>query len=202
MNRRRLASLLVVLFLLAAPARAADRYEIDPAHTFVNFSIPHLVISRATGSFKDVAGVITYDAKDITRSSVEVTIKTAGIDTNNEGRDRHLRSADFFDAEKFPDITFKSRRVEKKGAGLVAVGDLTMHGTTREVSMPFTLRGPIKDPLPAGTMRLGVAATLQIDRRDFGITWSRALPDGGLFVGNEVTIDIHCEAVIPKPKAS
>ena len=189
----------LVLAAAAAAATAADRYDIDAAHTFVNFTIPHLGISKARGGFRDVAGAINYDAKDVTRSSVEVTIKVASIDTGHEGRDRHLRSADFFDAEKFPEMTFKSKRVERRGAGLVAVGDLTIKGVTKEVSMPFTLSGPIKDPF-GGPSRLAAEASIRIDRRDYGITWGRLLESGVPFVGNEVVIDINLEASMPKPK--
>ena len=190
----------LVLTSAASAAAAADRYDIDAAHTFVNFTVPHLGISKARGGFRDVAGAINYDAKDVTRSSVEVTIKVASIDTGHEGRDRHLRSADFFDAEKFPEMTFRSKRVERRGAGgLVAVGDLTIKGVTKEVSMPFTLSGPIKDPF-GGPSRLGAEASIRVDRRDYGITWGRLLETGVPFVGNEVTIDINLEASMPKPK--
>ena len=192
--------LLVSLQLSMSIALAADRYEIDTAHSFVSFTIDHLGLSKAKGSFKDVSGVIMYDAKDISKSSVEVSIKTASINTNNEARDKHLRTADFFDVEKYPEMTFKSKRIEKRGSDYVAVGDMTIHGVTKEVSMPFKLNGPVKDM--SGAMRMGVDASLKINRQDFGITWSRALDTGGLLVGNEVTIDISVEALIPKPKTN
>ena len=102
--------------------------------------------------------------------------------------------------QKFPEMTFKSKRVEKRGAGYVAVGDLTVRGVTKEVVMPFTLSGPIKDPLPSGVKRLLVESSLKVDRRDFGITWSRVMQDGGLFVGNEVSLEINVEAIVPKPR--
>ncbi|MGB7922192.1 MAG: YceI family protein [Pyrinomonadaceae bacterium] len=190
--------LLLSLFSVSA-ALAAERYEIDTAHTFVTFTIDHLGLSKAKGSFRDVTGAITYDPKDISKSAVEVNIKTASINTNNEGRDKHLRSPDFFDAEKYPEMTFKSKRVEKRGADYVAIGDLTIHGVTKEVQMPFKLTGPVKDM--GGNMRMGVDANLKVNRQDFGITWSKTLDTGGLLVGNEVSIDISLEAAIPKPKA-
>ncbi len=177
-----------------------EKYQIDPAHAFVNFSIAHFVTGKARGSFKDVSGTILLNEKDVTKSSVEVTIKTASINTNHEGRDKHLRSADFFDVEKYPEMTFKSKRIEKQGNGWVAVGDLSLHGVTKEVSMPFTFTPPFKDPLPAGEKRMLVEAGLKIDRRDFGIVWSRVMEGGGLFVGNEVEIAINVEAFIPKQK--
>lgn len=192
--------LLLSLQLSMSAALAADKYEIDTAHSFVTFTIDHLGLSKAKGSFRDVSGVIMYDAKDISKSSVEVNIKTASINTNNEARDKHLRTADFFDVEKYPEMTFKSKRVEKRGSYYVAIGDMTIHGVTKEVSMPFKLNGPVKDM--SGAMRMGVDASLKINRQDFGITWSKTLDTGGLLVGNEVTIDISVEAVIPKPKTN
>ena len=128
-------------------------------------------------------------------------IKSASINTNNENRDRHLRSPDFFDVEKYSELSFKSKRIERRSDGFLATGDLTIHGVTKEVSMPFKLSAPVTDPLPAGTKRMLIEAGLKIDRRDFGITWSRLMEGGGLFVGNEVTIDINVEAYIPKPRA-
>ena len=197
--RNVIAALIVASLLLVADARGAERFEIDPAHAFVTFTISHFS-GKARGSFTDVSGVITYDEKDITKSSVEVVIKTSSIHTGNANRDTHLRSADFFDAQKFPEMSFKSKRVEKRGAGYVAVGDLTIRGVTKEVVMPFTLSGPIKDPLPSGVKRLLVESSLKVDRRDFGITWSRVMQDGGLFVGNEVSLEINVEAIVPKPR--
>jgi polyisoprenoid-binding protein YceI len=199
--RRKVSVFILLLSLLSmSTALAAERYEIDTAHSFVTFTIDHLGLSKAKGSFRDVSGAIMYDAKDISKSAVEVVIKTASINTNNEARDKHLRTADFFDAEKYPEMTFKSKRVEKRGSDYVAIGDLTIHGVTKEVSMPFKLNGPVKDM--SGTMRMGVDANLKINRQDFGITWSKTLDTGGLLVGNEVSIDISVEAVIPKPKTN
>ena len=186
MYRKSLALSLLVCLLCVGTGIGAERFEIDPAHAFVTFSISHFA-GKARGSFTDVAGVIMYDEKDITKSSVEVMIKTASINTGNQRRDAHLRSADFFDVEKYPEMTFKSKRVEKRSSGFVAVGDLTVKGVTKEVAMPFALQGPFKDPLPAGLKRLLVATSLKVDRRDFEIKWSRVMEDGGLFVGNEVT---------------
>ncbi|HEU4478477.1 MAG TPA: YceI family protein [Pyrinomonadaceae bacterium] len=130
----------------------------------------------------------------------EVVIKTASVDTNNERRDTHLRSADFFDAEKYPEMTFKSRRISRQGRGFLAVEDLMIKGVTKEVTMPFNRTGPIKDPLPTGVRRLMVGASLTIDRREFGITWSRLTDTNELFVGNEVVIDINVEAIVARPR--
>lgn len=197
----RLTSLLIVSLFLVGAARGVEKYEIDSAHAFVTFTVSHFA-GKAKGSFSDVTGIITFDESDVTKASVEVVIKTAGIYTGNEGRDTHLRSADFFDADKFPQMTFKSKRIEKRSAGYVAVGDLNIRGVTKEVAMPFTIRGPFKDPLPRGVKRLLVESSLKIDRRDFGISWSRVTEDGGLFVGNEVTLEINIEAIVPKPRVA
>jgi len=199
MRQKRMIAVLLVALTFIVSARGSERYQIDSAHAFVNFTISHFM-GKARGSFTDVAGVINFDEKDVTQSSVEVVIKTASIHTGVQARDTHLRSADFFDVEKFPEMVFKSKRVEKTGRGFVAVGDLTVRGATKEVSMPFTLAGPIKDPLPAGIKRLLVEANLKIDRRDFGITWSRVTEGDVLFVGNDVTLEINVEAIVPKPR--
>jgi len=200
MYRGFFSCLLIVGTLLCGRA-SGEQYRIDSAHAFVTFSIAHFASGKARGSFKDVSGSILYDEKDIANSSVEIVIKTASINTNVEARDTHLRSPDFFDVAKYPEMTFRSRRIEHKGDNYQAIGDLTIHGITREVAMPFRLSGPFKDPLPIGQKRLLVEASLKIDRRDFGVSWSRVMDSGGLFVGNEVTIDINVEAYIPKPSA-
>lgn len=201
MNHIFITLLLVFSLFPSSSLQTAESYQIDPAHAFVTFTISHFVTGKARGAFKDVSGTIVYDEKDISKSSVEVVIKGASINTNNENRDRHLRSADFFDVEKYPELIFKSKRIERSGGGFLAIGDLTIHGVTKEVSMPFKLSTPFKDPLPVGSKRMLVETGLKIDRRDFGISWSRLMEGGGLFVGNEVTIDINVEAYIPKARA-
>ncbi len=190
----------VVLFVALATfsTTSAEKYEIDPAHAFVTFSIAHFA-GKAHGSFDDVSGSIIFDETDVTRSSVSVVIKTASIHTGNTYRDTQLRSEDFFSSEKFPEATFKSSRIERRGKTLVAaVGELTIRGVTKEVSMPFTISGPMKDPLPAGVKRLLVHASLKFDRRDFNVSWSRVTDTGQLFVGNEVNLEINVEAIVPK----
>jgi polyisoprenoid-binding protein YceI len=179
--------------LVAAAAPGADRYQIDPAHTQIGFSVRHLVISNVQGKFNEFSGTILYDGQDTTKSSVSVTIKAASIDTGVEQRDSHLRSADFFDAAKYPEVTFQSTRIEKRGEGYVALGTLTMHGVAKEVALPFAIAGPIKDPL--GKQRMGVEASLTINRQDWGIAYSQTLDNGGLLVGNDVKIELNVEAV-------
>ena len=183
-----------------APVPGGD-YNIDPAHSVIGFSIRHLEIAWVEGRFKDFKGTIHFDDKDVTKSSVEFTAKVESIDTGVEPRNKHLRTADFFDVEKFPEMGFKSNRVERKGKdAYVLHGDFTLKGVTKQVSIPFTVTGAIKDPW--GNTRFGVQAQAKIDRRDYGITWGKALENGGLDVGNEVTIELQLEAVKPAPKAA
>jgi polyisoprenoid-binding protein YceI len=178
---------------------AAGTYAIDPVHTTIGFSVRHLVINNVPGRFREFSGAIQYDPANITTSSVAFTAKSASIDTGVEPRDKHLRSADFFDAVKYPDITFKSTRIEKKGTGeFVAHGDFTLRGVTKQVAIPFKLYGTIKDPW--GKLRLGVEAGLTINRQDYGVSWSQTLDNGGLSVGNDVKITLLVEAVKQEAK--
>jgi polyisoprenoid-binding protein YceI len=176
-------------------------YNIDPAHSIIGFSIRHLEIAWVEGRFKDFKGTIHFDEKDVAKSSVEFTAKVESIDTGVEQRNAHLRTADFFDVAKYPEMNFKSTRIERRGKdGYVLHGDFTLKGVTKQVALPFTVTGAIKDPW--GTTRFGVSAQTKIDRRDYGITWGKALENGGLDVGNEVTIDLQLEAVKPAPKGT
>ncbi len=177
---------------LAAPVLAADTYVLDAAHSNVGFAVKHLVISTVSGHFSDVSGEIQYDEADIMKSSVSVTIKTSSINTNNGKRDDHLRSADFFDAENNPEITFKSNSIEKEGDGTVAVGTLTIKGVSKEVRLPFEITGKIKDM--SGNNKIGVEGSLTINRQDYGVSWSKTMDNGGLVVGNVVKISFSVEA--------
>ena len=181
-----------------APVSGGD-YKIDPAHSIVGFAIRHLEINWVEGRFKDFDGTIHYDEKDVTKSSVEFTAKIESIDTGVAPRDKHLRTADFFDAEKYPELTFKSTGVERKGKdGYVLRGDFTLRGVTKQVALPFTITGAIKDPW--GNTRFGINAETKINRRDYGFTWGKAMESGGFDVGDEVTINLQLEAVKPTPK--
>lgn len=173
-------------------------YKIDQAHTVIGFSIRHNEISLVSGRFKDFSGAIHYDAKDVTKSSVEFTAKVTSIDTGVEGRDKHLRSADFFEVEKYPEMTFKSTSIARKGKAYILTGELTLKGVTKQISLPFTITGAIKDG--RGNTRMGIAAQTTIDRRDYGITWGHGLPGGGFDVAHNVTIDLQLEALQPPPK--
>lgn len=181
-----------------APVPGGD-YSIDPAHSIIGFSIRHLEIAWVEGRFKDFKGTVRFDESDVSRSSVEFSAKVESIDTGVEPRDKHLRTADFFDAAKHPEMSFKSTRVERRGKdGYILHGDFTLKGVTKPVAIPFTVTGAIKDPW--GNTRFGVSAQTKLDRRDYGITWGKALENGGLDIGNEVTINLQLEAVKPAPK--
>jgi polyisoprenoid-binding protein YceI len=176
----------------------AGEYKIDPAHSIIGFAIRHLEINWVEGRFKDFTGTINYDAADVTKSTVQFTAKIESIDTGVEPRNKHLRTADFFDAEKYPEMTFRSTKVERKGKSYVLYGDFTLKGVTKQVTLPFNITGAIKDPW--GNTRFGVQAQTKINRRDYGITYGSALPAGGLDVGDEVTINLQLEAMKPEPK--
>lgn len=177
-----------------APAPAATTWQIDPAHSNVEFAVRHLMISTVKGRFGDVRGMVTMDEADATRGAVDVTIETASIDTRVEQRDQHLRSSDFFDVEHFPTITYRSRRVEADAhGGLSVVGDLTIRGTTREVALAVTPEG--RGPDPWGGERAAFSAVAKINRRDFGLTWNQLLETGGVAVSDEVKISLDVELV-------
>ncbi len=176
-------------------------YKIDPAHSIVGFAIRHYEINWVEGRFKDFTGMIRYDEKDVTKSSVEFTAKIESIDTGIEPRNAHLRTGDFFDVAKYPEMIFKSTRVERKGKDrYVLHGDFTLRGVTKQVALPFTITGAVKDP--RGNMRFGIDAQTTINRRDYGITWGKPLDGGGLDIGNEVTIRLQLEAVKAAPKTA
>jgi len=194
MERSSIAVIIAACLLVASATRADDTYKIDPVHTTVAFAVDHLVINKVHGRFKEFDGTLVLDFKaDIALKSVAGTIKTASVDTGVEARDKHLRSADFFDVEKFPEIKFECARVRKDGERMVALGKFTMHGVTRALRLPFTLKGPIKDPM--GKTRIAVEAHTTINRLDYGLAYNKVLETGGLAVGNEIAIEINAEAV-------
>jgi polyisoprenoid-binding protein YceI len=172
---------------------AADTYVTDPSHTLVGFTVRHMVINKVRGKFNEFQGIIVYDENDITKSSLRGSINVASIDTDNEKRDKHLRSPDFFDAEGHPQITFASKWVEKRGDEHVLIGDLTMRGTTREVEIPFTITGKITDPW--GQSRIGFEAALELNRKDYGVAYHKVMDNGGLVVGDTVKIELMGEAI-------
>ena len=178
----------------------SGEYKMDPAHSVIGFAIRHFEISLVRGRFKEFTGAVNYDAADVTKSTVEFTAKVESVDTGVAGRDNHLRNADFFEVAKFPEMTFKSTKVEKKGNGYVLHGDFTLKGVTKPISFPFTLTGAVKDN--RGNVRFGIAAETKINRRDYGITWGAAMANGGRNVADEVVIDLQLEAVKAAPPAT
>jgi polyisoprenoid-binding protein YceI len=179
----------------AAPALAT--WTIDAAHTEAGFAVKHLMISTVRGRFGGVTGRVSFDPSDLTTGSAEVTIDVASIDTREPKRDEHLRSADFFEVDKFPALTFTSRRVQAvKGDTFQLVGDLTIKGVTREVVLDAESHGLQNDPW--GGERAGFSARTQINRKDFGLTWNVALETGGIVVGDEVKITLDVELVKTK----
>lgn len=194
------AVLVAVVAMLAVPLTAGrwsdvQRYDFDVAHTYIGFTVRHLAVANVRGKFTRFEGHIMLDENDVTRSSVQVRIDAGSIDTSNDRRDDHLRSADFFEVEKFPSLTFVGRRVERSGDGLVLVGDLTIRDVTREVRMPFELTGPVVTA--NGQKMLGAEGSLRINRFDYGLQWNR-ITEAVQVVGDEVRIDLSVEARTPR----
>ena len=172
---------------------AAASYGIDASHSHVGFSVRHVMVSRTKGRFADLRGEVVI-AEDPLESSVEVEIDAASIDTRDEKRDEHLRSADFLDVEHHPTLTYRSRSVTPAGRGHWTVeGDLTVRGVTRSVPLDVVFEGGARDPW--GGERIGFTATAELDREAFGLTWNQALETGGVLVGKAVKIEIEAEAV-------
>ena len=180
---------------LAQPQTAITTWNIDPAHTTAEFKVKHMMIANVKGQFSKVTGVLTLDESDLANSRVEATIEAASIETRDGQRDAHLKSADFFDVEKFPTLHFKSTGISIVRNGELSVeGNLTIHGVTRKVR--FAVEGPTppaKDPW--GNTRVAISASTKINRKDFGLTWNAALETGGILVGDEVTINLDAEFV-------
>ncbi len=180
---------------LATPQTATSTWNIDPVHTVAEFKVKHMMISNVKGQFTGIKGVLALDETSLANSHVEASVEAASINTREPQRDAHLKSADFFDVEKFPTLSFKSTRISQVRNGELAVaGDLTLHGVTR--SVVFDVEGPTlpaKDPW--GNTRVGLSATTKINRKDFGLTWNAALETGGILVGDEVTITLDVQFV-------
>ena len=188
-------ALFVLAFALMAFSGAAfaqdNTYTIDGAHSSATFSVRHMMISTVPGRFSGISGTIVYDDKDVTKSSVQATIKTATISTDNDMRDKDLKSANYFDVEKYPEITFKSTKIEKRGDQLVAIGDFTMHGVTKQIELPFE----VNKATMRGQTVIGATAETKLSRKDYGIT------SGAAMVGDEIKIALSIEAKGAKPAA-
>jgi polyisoprenoid-binding protein YceI len=170
------------------------RWNIDAAHSGVNFSVRHMVISKVRGRFGSYTGTLELDEGDLARSTVEAKIETSSIDTGVAQRDTHLKSADFFDAEKFPYLRFKSTRLEADGKDRYrVVGQLTIRDVTREITLETEATGKGVDPW--GNERLGFTARTSLDRKEFGLGWNQALETGGVLVGDRVDIELDIQAV-------
>jgi polyisoprenoid-binding protein YceI len=185
--------LVALTFGTGSSLYSAEKFTLDASHSTVEFAVRHMVLSTVKGQFSDISGTILYDENDLSRSSIEVVIKVASINTNNAKRDDHLKSPDFFDAGTFPEITFKSTKIEKTGDSYLLTGTLTMRNVTKEISFPFEVTGRLTDPW--GNIRMGAEASLKINRQDYGISWSKTLDGGGLVVGDEVKIGLSVEAI-------
>jgi len=199
-NISRMALAVGLAAFLTLPANAATTsWQIDPRHTSAEFAVTHLMISTVRGEFHGVKGTINLDDKDITKSSVDVTMDVASVDTREPDRDKDLRSSNFFDAANFPTITFKSTKVEQVAPGKLKVtGDLTIRGVTKQVALDVNgPAAPIKDPW--GLQRSAVSATTKINRQDFGVSWNKKLDSGGVVVSDEVNITLEVEMTVPPP---
>ena len=196
---RRFSSALLLaattMLVTASTPVDADRYVIDKAHTYVGFTVRHMMVTNVRGKFNKFDGEILLDPNDITKSSANFTIETASVDTDHERRDKHLRSDDFFNAEKYPTLTFRSKRVIRKGNDLSLVGDLTIRDVTREVVIPFELTGPVK---AGDRKRIGVEARLTINRFDYGLKYNR-MAEATVVVAPEVKVELNVEAATVAP---
>jgi polyisoprenoid-binding protein YceI len=189
-------ALFPLILAISSVAITADAYEIDKAHSRVGFAVKHMVISTVRGEFTDYSATVLFDENDVTKSSLEGTIKVASITTGNNRRDNHLRSGDFFDAEKYPEIKFKSEKIMKADDGYVMSGDLTIRDVTKKVEIPFKVSGIIDDSW--GNRRVGIEAGLTINRQDYGVSWSRTMDKGVLVADNIVNIELFLEAIKKK----
>lgn len=189
---RSIVSVILGLGLIASTA-GADTYKVDPSHSEIGFSVRHMLVSNVRGAFDGIDGSFFYNPEDLGSFTASATIPAASIDTRNADRDDHLRNADFFDVEQFPEISFKTTRVDISGEDPVLYGDLTMKGVTKEIRLPITLSGPVTDM--AGKQRAGFEGSTKINRQDWGISWSKTLDGGGLVVSDEVKISVNIEGV-------
>jgi polyisoprenoid-binding protein YceI len=193
-NLSRIALIVGLAAALSLPATATtSNWQIDPQHSSAQFSVRHLAISTVRGAFSKVTGTIALDDKDVTKSTVDVSIDVTTVDTREPDRDKDLRSDKFFDVAHYPSMTFKSKKVEQIASGKLKVtGDLTIRGTTKEVVLDVDgPSAPIKDPW--GNQRAAAVATTKINRQDFGVKWNATMDNGGVVVGDDVSITIDVE---------
>ncbi len=180
------------LVVHAEPAR----WNVDPEHSTIEFRVTHMVVSKTTGRFMDYAGFIDMDAEVGTVTAIEATIKSGSVNTNHEKRDTHIRNADFLDVEQYPTMTFKMKSYKKTAENFTAVGDFTLRGATKEITLVGRYNGTTKDPW--GNTRAGFSAEGKLNRKDFGLVWNKTLDSGGLVVGDEVQIRLDIECIKAK----
>lgn len=176
-------------------------YNFDKAHSFIGFKVRHNGLIEVPGFFRDFSGEVNFNADDLTKSTVSFTAKTTSVDTGVAGRDRHLRTGDFFDVEKFPEMTFKSTKVEKKGKSWIVTGDLTLRGVTKTVSIPFDIAGWMP-PGERNGWKMGITGETTINRRDFGVNYGKNLPSGVQELSDNVKVTLQIEAGIPKQQTA
>ncbi len=189
-----------VVLMIASGISQAEmaRYDVDLDHSTIEFRVAHMVISKTTGRFMDYTGYIEMDPDALKVKALEAVIKTASVTTNHEKRDAHLRGPDFFNAEKYPTMTYKMKSYHKEGEDYVAVGDLTLLGVTKEIALKGMFNGVTKDP--GGNMRAGFSGEGRLNRKEFGMNWNKILDSGGVVVGDEVLIKLDIECIKAKPK--
>ncbi len=192
--RKLLAVVAVSASLLVGSAFAVDEYKIDPVHSSANFAVKHMMVSTVKGRFTDVEGTISFDPQDVTKSSVKAVIKTASLTTDNTQRDTHLKSPDFFDVTKYPEMKFESTKIEKRGDQYVAIGNLTIKDVTKQVEIPFTVNaGDL-----GGQKKLGADGAFAINRMDYHVDWNK-MPGA---VDKDIKIELNVEAGVPKAPAA
>lgn len=196
---RWIACALVCGWLAGLPVGAGAetaRWDIDPDHSLIEFRVAHMVVSKTAGRFMDYRGFVDMDADAKTFKTIEATINAASINTNHDKRDAHLRNADFLDVKQFPTMTYKMKRVQKQGDTYMVIGDFTLRGVTKEISLVVAFNGVVTDPW--GGTRAGFSAEGALNRKDFGMVWNKTLDNGGLVVGNDVLIHLEIECIKAK----
>ena len=205
MSRRFKTSLVVLLllfvFLMAGTGISGAemaRYDIDTEHSSIEFSVAHMVVSKTKGRFTDYKGFVEIDPDGAKIKAIEAVINTASVNTNHEKRDGHLKNEDFFNVEKYPTMTYKMKYSRKEGDNIIAIGDFTMLGVTREVTLVGKFNGFVKDPY--GNTRAGFTAEGKLNRKDFGMNWSKLLDGGGFVVGEDISIRLEIECIKANPE--
>lgn len=196
--RKAILVVTIAAFLAPATVIAAEKYTVDGAHTTVGFSVKHLGVTTVRGKFKDFAIDLMVDEADMTKSTASVTIQAASVTTDNENRDGHMKTDDFFNVEKFPTITFVSKKIEKKDDMYLITGDLTLRDVTKEVVFATNVAGPM--PGGRGGKKIAMSAETTINRQDYGVKWNRAMDNGGVVVSDSVKIEVEGEFVVPGPE--